>query len=143
MRKLILGLFVAFLIVNPAPVVPPDGVSFDPNDMPSPVMGVYEVYVNESISGQIDVVEPEGETVTVASEGGLILIPDSQVALESPAIKYIYNWSYTPSVVGVYAFNVKVRDLSGNEDNRTIVFGVLKKNQPPVITGCRRGIEIE
>ena len=138
MKKLILGLLIAFLMVNPAPVIPPDGVSFDPNDMPSSVMGVYEVYIDTPITGYIDIYEPEGETVTVTSDGCLVLSQEFH-----DANNYTYKWTYIQSVAGVYAVNVKVLDPSGNEDNRTIVFGVMKKNKPPVITGCRRGIEID
>ena len=138
MKKLILGLFIAFLLVNPAPVVPPDGVTFDPNDMPYPVMGVYEVYIDTPITGYIDIYEPEGESITVTSDGGLILSEYSHDAND-----YVYKWTYVNSVAGIYGVNVKVLDPSGNEDNRTIVFGVLKKNKPPVITGCRRGIEVD
>jgi len=138
MKKLILGLFIAFLMVNPAPVVPPDGVTFDPNDMPSPVMGVYEVYIDTPTTGYIDIYEPEGESITVTSDGGLILSEYSHDAND-----YVYKWTYVNSVAGIYGVNVKVLDPSGNEDNRTIVFGVIKKNQPPVITGCRRGIEVD
>ena len=135
MNRLILGILVAFLMVNPAPVVPPDGVSFDPNDMPSPVMGVYEIYTNTPVTGYIDIYEPEGEAVTVTSDGGLVLSQESHDAND-----YVYKWTYIQSVAGIYPVNVKVTDASGNEDNRTIVFGVIKKNLPPVITGCRRGM---
>ena len=52
---LLAALFIAVAMAGyePAPVVEPDGVDFDPNDAASPVIAAYQVYVGDLLADRI------------------------------------------------------------------------------------------
>jgi hypothetical protein len=149
MRKLlIVAVVLIFAVMSlgytpaPAPVVPPGQPPlFDPNLAASPVMGCFVVYVGTTKNGQLDIVEPEGESVTI--ETSRITIGTFTTVLDPAdpgglAKKYTYNWTYKPAAidVGTHYVNVITKDVQGNQSARTIVL-IVKQNAAPVPTGCR------
>jgi len=140
-RVLVFLTIVLFLSVVPAPVVPPSSeINFDPNDAPSPVMASYIINAGETLTGQIDVVEPESEAITISANPDILSIVNITDSNTPDGKLYTCDWSYSPTAAdnGFQYINIRVTDQAGNQDNRTIVFKVIY-NKPPVITGCRSG----
>jgi len=136
MLKIIAAVILIALSVGayaPAPIVLPDGVTFDPNDAPSPVMGAYSGSIGIAITGEFDVYSE----IAVAVNSIYTTIGTSQV--DPNGTLYTYSFSFTPSEGGIYYDNI-VASNAGGKDERTIVFNILK---PPVITGCRRSSGVE
>lgn len=146
LKKLFLILFLSTMIFGytptPAPVVPPGRPpQFDPNAAPSPVMGYFVVYTGQVKNGQFDIVEPDGEIVTIQTDTITMGTHTSAVDTNDPngiAMKYTYDWSYRPAAidVGTHYVNVIAIDTQGNPAARTIVL-IVKQNAAPVFTGCR------
>jgi len=129
---------------DPTPYpVPTNGDPFiwDPNACPSPPMFALILYAGDTHNGTISVTEVTGDIVLLSD--GPITINPNPVITKDPAdptgvaLKYVFNWSWTPPItaVGVNYLNVRAVNSSGLEDNRTIVVYVTTK-KPPVITGC-------
>jgi len=129
----------------PAPVVQPDGVTFDPNAMPSPVMKAFNCWLGVEKSGEFDCEFTRGNTITATADAGMTLsLKSSIILIDDPNItKNTYIWKCTPATLGVKGYNIKVEDISVTDsedkhpkDERTIVI-FAKRYQKPVITGCR------
>jgi hypothetical protein len=149
MRKLLIVAVVLIFAVmslgytpTPAPVVPPGSPpQFDPAAAQSAVMGYFVVYIGSTKSGQFDIVEPDGEDVTV--QAATITIGQRTAVKDTAdpngvAMKYVYNWTYKPAVIdiGLHYVNVIAIDSQSAQTARTIVLRV-KQNATPVFTSCR------
>jgi len=135
---LLAALFIAVAMAGyePAPVVEPDGVDFDPNLAPSPVIAAYQVYVGDLLADRICIVEPDKDDITLTAP--LITIGVRTQIVYSDYIEYKYNWSYEPNEaeIGLHYVDLEARDEHGATSNATIVIEVLI-NHPPVFIGCR------
>jgi len=125
--KVLTCLILLSMCIAPAPVVPPNGIPFDPNNAPSPVMGACKTKVNHSITGEFDVYSMTPLTVTAnyISIGTPTTDPNGTL--------YTYPWVFSSSKGGLYYDNIVATNSDG-ENKRTIVFQV---TAPPVFTGCR------
>lgn len=123
------------LSVSPAPIVNPDGITWDPNDAPSPVMGAYQGYVGTTITGEVDIYVETG-TIRVGSTHTTIGTPTA----DPNGTLFTYPWSFTSTTAGLVFDSWTVTDdMDTVIDERTIVFNAVRK---AVITGCRRADQI-
>lgn len=127
---------VAIASYDPAPVIEPDGVAFDPNLAPSPVIAAYQVYVGDILADRICIAEPDKDDIILTAP--LITIGTRTQIVYSDYIEYKYNWSCEPndSQVGLHYIDIEARDEHDSVSNATIVIEVLV-NHPPVFIGCR------
>jgi hypothetical protein len=144
-KKVIIILFLSTMIFGytptPAPI-PPAGTppQFDVNHVPAP-MGYFVVYVGTTKTGTFDIVEPDGEAITVTADTITIGTHTSALDTTDPngvAMKYVYSWSYKPATadIGVHYVNIVASDLQAATTARTLVLRV-KQNAAPIFTGCR------
>jgi hypothetical protein len=120
---------------EPAPVIEPDGVNFDPNLAPN-CYAAYRVYVGDILADRICLAEPDKDDITLTAP--LIIIGTRTQIVYTDYIEYKYNWSYEPneSEVGLHYIDVEARDQHDAVSNVTIVIDVIV-NHPPVFIGCR------
>lgn len=144
MRWIISFIVVMSLCVTPAPiVVPPRELPFDPNESPA-VMGYFEEWLDKEINdGRFDVT---AWTETLIVDSNLVEVGIMSVVqdVNDPNLYYHYfSWRFTPRKAGLVYDDITVTDPTDPNlfDKRRIVFFI--KNRAPVITGCRRGIEVE
>jgi hypothetical protein len=121
---------------EPAPVIEPDGVAFEPNEAPSAVMAAYSVYAGQTISGEIDVADEDGDQVWVSAEK-LIFRDGIQNTIDPNLWTFVWSWSPGQADEGINYIEIIATDAQGATDSRTIVIDVIV-NHPPVIPGCRR-----
>jgi len=127
----------------PIGIVSPDGIDFDPNLAPSPVMGAYPTRVGKIIIGEFDIVASSDRVLTIVTD--LTLTEPAITTDTNDVCKYVYGWSVTPETIGLHYYNIYYSsqlydpedpDTTAEHGERTIV---IKANidQPPIVTGCR------
>jgi ABC-type glycerol-3-phosphate transport system substrate-binding protein len=110
----------------PAPVVPPDGITYDPNLAPN-AMGAYKGRSGVPIIGWVDVYSDDPNTLTISALGTTFGTPTKNGKIVT------YPRSFITSSRGIFYDKVTVKDSLGS-DTRDIVYEIIGN---PVITGCR------
>jgi len=154
-KTMITGLVLCVLLLGyqptPSPPLDPNDVPFiyDPNQCLSEPMIALIIRIGSAHVGEIKVIEPDGDPVTVSlmtgdNESGIIVDSNPFYNVKDPndplgiARIYRFTWRWTPAMddEGLHYVNVRVSDQYDAFDERTMIV-LVKENRPPVITGCR------
>ena len=144
MKKIKMFLLIAVmagiaLAHDSAPVVPPGvEVPYDPNMASSPVVGAFRVYAGRTYNYILDVIEEQGEPITVTADLVTIGTISSQQVEGTTELEYKvhYSFSPTPAQRGINKAEFTVKDEFGNETKVTNFFNVVV-NTAPIVHGCR------
>lgn len=130
---------------TPAPPVDPNESPFifDPNQCVSVPMVALIIQAGSTHIGEIKVIEPDGDVVTITANNIMIdSIPfhnakDPNDVLGLGRI-YHFRWEWVTTIddIGLHYINIRVSDNYNAFDERTMVI-LVKENRPPVITGCK------
>lgn len=142
MKRAILTMIAVILIGSicigaylPAPTIPPNGVAYDVNQAPN-AMGVYKCYVNKVLAGEFDVYASSNRVVSLADDGGLTIGTPVVTTDANNVKKYVYPWSYIPTVQGISYHSIRMEDSLAGVNVREIVTDAAI-DQPVIIGGCR------